>query len=88
LTHSTQRDIPLDDTLISGVADYDILVVPGGTPEPVDAQVAAVGGPFLNLLSAFAKLVSAESANGEPSRILLWVPPGPLSTCLVPFSQL
>ncbi|KAK4442352.1 class I glutamine amidotransferase-like protein [Podospora aff. communis PSN243] len=66
-----KRDIPLDESLISGVASYDILLVPGGTPEPVDAQVAAVGGPFLNLLSAFAKLESAATTNGEPSRILL-----------------
>ncbi|KAK0616170.1 ThiJ/PfpI family protein [Immersiella caudata] len=66
-----KRDIPLDGALIATIAHFDILIVPGGTPGPIDAQVAGVRGPFLNLLSAFAKLESAEGANGEPSRILL-----------------
>ncbi|KAK0644669.1 ThiJ/PfpI family protein [Cercophora newfieldiana] len=66
-----KRDIPLDDALISRLADYDILVIPGGTPEPVDAQVAQIGGPFLNLLLAFSRLQSAGTADGKHGRVLL-----------------
>jgi len=54
------------------LSKFDILLVPGGTPEPVDAQVVAIGGPFLNAIEAFARLESdAKTVGGEPGRVLL-----------------
>lgn len=71
ITKNRQRDVALDDKLISSISDYDILVIPGGTPEPVDAQVAQIGGPFLNLLAAFSKLETVETTDDKPERVLL-----------------
>jgi len=68
-----QRDVPLDDELISSLANYDMLVVPGGPArpgQPVALQVAELSGPFMTLISEFAELPKSE---GQFPRILLSV---------------
>ncbi|KAK0619512.1 DJ-1 PfpI family protein [Immersiella caudata] len=58
-----KRDIPLDDDLIANLHDYDILVVPGGTGDPVAAQAAKVDGPFMRLIAAYPKLGCSSAAD-------------------------
>jgi hypothetical protein len=65
-----QRDIPLDDALIANLQCYDILVVPGGTGDPVAAQAAKIDGPFMRLIAAYSKLGRSSAAD---RKILLWV---------------
>ncbi|KAK0708060.1 ThiJ/PfpI family protein [Lasiosphaeris hirsuta] len=65
-----KRDLVLDDDLIARLHEYDVLVVPGGTMGPVNVQASDVGGPFMNLLAAFAQLGPTPGAN---PRILLSV---------------
>ncbi|KAK1753941.1 class I glutamine amidotransferase-like protein [Echria macrotheca] len=52
-----KRDIALDDDLIRNhLPQYEMLVVPGGTTDPVVAQAAKVNSPFMRLIEAYAAL--------------------------------
>lgn len=59
----------LDDKLIDNVhAKYDLLVVPGGGPDAVNAQAAKLDSAFMRLIAAFA---NSASKSGDDRRVLL-----------------
>lgn len=66
---SNKRTVILDDKLIDNVhTKYDLLVVPGGGPDAVNAQAAKLDSAFMRLIAAFANTVSNF---GDDCRVLL-----------------
>lgn len=64
-----QRTVILDDELIDQVhTKYDLLVVPGGGPDAVNAQAAKLDSSFMRLIAAFA---NTASESGNDRRVLL-----------------
>ncbi|KAK0615174.1 ThiJ/PfpI family protein [Bombardia bombarda] len=67
-----KRDVALDETLIANLAEYKILIVPGGPlrgpTTPVAVQADETTGHFMQLIEAFSKL--SPPPGGAP-RILL-----------------
>lgn len=66
---STKRTVVLDNKLIDRVhTEYDLLVVPGGGSDAVNAQAAKLDSAFMRLIAAFANTVSE---SGNDHRVLL-----------------
>lgn len=63
----------LDDALVARLSDYDLLVVPGGPGVKVAAQTAKTDS---SLFAAIARFAELEPTDGQPPRILLFVPLG------------
>jgi hypothetical protein len=83
----SQRDIALDDDLIRNhLHRYEMLIVPGGTTDPVVAQAAQINGPFMRLIAAYATLPALPNPVdlARDGRILLYVP---LSSYSKPLNQ-
>ena len=56
---SEKRTVVLDDKLIDHVhTKYDLLVVPGGGSDAVNAQAAKLDSAFMRLIAAFANTLS------------------------------
>ncbi|KAJ0117345.1 uncharacterized protein J7T55_003759 [Diaporthe amygdali] len=51
-----QHDIRLDDALIASLDRYDVLIVPGGSPEAVSEKAKELDSAFMQLITAFSKL--------------------------------
>lgn len=64
-----KRTVVLDDKLIDRVnTEYDLLVVPGGGSDAVNAQAAKLDSAFMRLIAAFANTVSKSE---DKRRVLL-----------------
>lgn len=64
-----KRTVVLDDELIDDIhTKYDLLIVPGGGPDAVNAQAAKLDSAFMRLISAFA---NTASKSGDDHRVLL-----------------
>jgi len=72
-----KRDVPLDETLLAKVSDYDILVVPGGVTVEEFIANTAISYTFVKLTEAFSRLGPRLSDDRHP-RILLSICTGSL----------